>query len=136
MARTSAATPSPEAEETAWNSSPREAQAQGLRQHIVAARETGLPLVIHSRECDTDMLRILQDETGKGTFPAVLHCFTGGRDLAFRQYPRRHLVEQGLEQVVVGPVDQRDPDPSAPAAGQPQRRHGTGVAAPQHDGSL
>ncbi len=56
---------------------------QGLRQHIAAARETGLPLVIHSRDCDADMAQILKEESGKGAFPAVLHCFTGGRDLAF-----------------------------------------------------
>src|SRR5450755_4972956 len=67
-----------------YDKSPRAAQAQGLRQHIAAARETGLPLVIHSRECDADMARILEDESGKGAFPAVLHCFTGGRDLAFK----------------------------------------------------
>jgi TatD DNase family protein len=65
-----------------YDNSPRDAQAQGLRQHIAAARETGLPLVIHSRDCDADMAKILKDESGKGAFPAVLHCFTGGRDLA------------------------------------------------------
>jgi TatD DNase family protein len=67
-----------------YDHSPRAAQAQSLRQHIAAARETGLPLVIHSRDCDADMARILEDETGKCAFPAVLHCFTGGRDLAFK----------------------------------------------------
>jgi TatD DNase family protein len=66
-----------------YDSSPREAQEQGFRAHIAAARETGLPLVIHSREADADMARILTEETGKGAFPAVLHCFTGGRELAF-----------------------------------------------------
>jgi len=66
-----------------YDNSPRDAQAQGLRQHISAARETGLPLVIHSRDCDVDMAKILKEESGKGAFPAVLHCFTGGRDLAF-----------------------------------------------------
>src|SRR5665213_684952 len=66
-----------------YDNSPRDAQAQGLRQHISAARETGLPLVIHSRDCDADMAKILKEESGKGAFPAVLHCFTGGRDLAF-----------------------------------------------------
>jgi TatD DNase family protein len=64
--------------------SPREAQERGFRNHIAAARETGLPLVIHSREADADMAAILEEETGKGAFPAVLHCFTGGRDLAQR----------------------------------------------------
>jgi TatD DNase family protein len=67
-----------------YDNSPREAQAASLRQHIAAARETGLPLVIHARDCDADMARILEDESGKGAFPAVLHCFTGGRDLAMR----------------------------------------------------
>jgi TatD DNase family protein len=74
------------------NTSPREAQANGLRQHIAAARETGLPLVIHSRDCDADMAQILKDESGKGAFPAILHCFTGGRDLAFTAIELGHYV--------------------------------------------
>jgi TatD DNase family protein len=65
-----------------YDSSPREAQEQGFRAHIAAARETGLPLVIHAREADDDVARILRDEMAKGAFPAVLHCFTAGRDLA------------------------------------------------------
>jgi TatD DNase family protein len=75
-----------------YDNSPRDAQEQGLRQHIAAARETGLPLVIHSREADADMTRILKEETGKGAFPAVLHCFTGGRDLAFAAVDLGHYV--------------------------------------------
>jgi TatD DNase family protein len=67
-----------------YDSSPRATQEQGLRNHIAAARATRLPLVIHSRDADEDMARILEQETGKGAFPAVLHCFTGGRDLAQR----------------------------------------------------
>src|SRR5262245_16590659 len=67
-----------------YDNSPREAQARGFRNHIAAARATGLPLVIHSRDADADMAQILEEETGKGAFPAVLHCFTGGRDLAQR----------------------------------------------------
>jgi TatD DNase family protein len=66
-----------------YDNSPRAAQAQGFRAHIAAARETGLPLVIHSRDADADMAQILREESGKGAFPAVLHCFTGGRELAF-----------------------------------------------------
>ncbi len=62
--------------------SPRAAQERGLRVHIAAARETGLPLVIHSREADADMARILEEEIAKGPFSAVLHCFTGSRGLA------------------------------------------------------
>jgi TatD DNase family protein len=61
-----------------------DAQEQGFRSHIDAARETGLPLVIHSRDADLDMAKILEEETAKGAFPAVLHCFTGSRDLAQR----------------------------------------------------
>jgi len=75
-----------------YDNSPRDAQAAGLRQHIAAARESGLPLVIHSRDCDADMARILREETGKGAFPAVLHCFTGGRDLAFAAIELGHYV--------------------------------------------
>jgi len=67
-----------------YDNSPREAQERGFRTHIAAARETGLPLVIHTREADDDTARILEEETGKGAFPAVLHCFTGGRELAQR----------------------------------------------------
>ncbi|MBZ9953837.1 TatD family deoxyribonuclease [Mesorhizobium sp. B2-2-4] len=65
-----------------YDKAPRDAQAQGLRNHIAAARETGLPLVIHSRDADDDMAHILEEETGKGAFPFVLHCFSSGRRLA------------------------------------------------------
>lgn len=67
-----------------------EAQAEGFRRHIAAARITGLPLEIHTRDADADTLAILEDEYAKGAFPAVLHCFTGGRRLALR------AVELGL----------------------------------------
>jgi TatD DNase family protein len=75
-----------------YDNSPRDAQAQGLRQHIQAARATGLPLVIHSRDCDADMAKILKEESGTGAFPAVLHCFTGGRELAFAAIDLGHYV--------------------------------------------
>jgi TatD DNase family protein len=65
-----------------YDFSPRPAQEQGFRTHIAAARATGLPLVIHSREADEDTARILAEEMGQGTFSAVLHCFTGSRALA------------------------------------------------------
>jgi TatD DNase family protein len=65
-----------------YDNSPRAAQERGLRTHIAAARETGLPLVIHARDADADMARILEEESRAGAFAAVLHCFTGGRDLA------------------------------------------------------
>jgi TatD DNase family protein len=75
-----------------YDNSPRDAQEQGLRAHIDAARRSRLPLVIHSRDADADMARILEQETGKGAFPAVLHCFTGGRDLALRAVALGHYV--------------------------------------------
>ncbi|MFC0243015.1 TatD family hydrolase [Rhodopseudomonas telluris] len=62
----------------------RDAQERGFRAHIAAARETGLPLVIHTREADEDCGRILEDEMAKGAFRAVLHCYTGGRELAMK----------------------------------------------------
>ncbi len=67
-----------------YDNSPRDQQMKSFRQHIAAARQTGLPLVIHARDCDADMAAVLTEETGQGAFPAVLHCFTGGRDLAMR----------------------------------------------------
>lgn len=66
-----------------YDRSPRGDQERGFRRHIAAARETGLPLVIHARDADADVAKILTEETKNGAFPAVLHCFTGGRDLAF-----------------------------------------------------
>jgi TatD DNase family protein len=68
----------------------REAQHRGFRAHIAAARETGLPLVIHTREADVDCAAILDEEMAKGTFKAVLHCYTGGRELALK------AIELGL----------------------------------------
>jgi len=67
-----------------YDFSPRDAQEIGFRRHIAAARATALPLVVHAREADADIARILAEETGKGAFPAVLHCFTGSRELALR----------------------------------------------------
>jgi TatD DNase family protein len=65
------------------NGSP-DAQERGFRAHIAAARATGLPLVIHTRDADDDCGRILEDEMAKGSFRAVLHCYTGGRELAMK----------------------------------------------------
>jgi TatD DNase family protein len=61
-----------------------EAQAEGFRRHIAAARLTGLPLEIHTRDADEDTARILEEEHAKGPFPAILHCYTGGPELAAR----------------------------------------------------
>jgi len=65
------------------NGSPQ-AQARGFRAHIAASRATGLPLVIHTRDADEDCGRILEEEAAKGPFRAVLHCYTGGRELAMK----------------------------------------------------
>lgn len=74
------------------NSTP-EAQAEGLRRHIEAARRTGLPLVIHSRDADADMAAILERATEQdGPFPALLHCFTGGLELARRAVALGHSI--------------------------------------------
>src|ERR1700689_1730386 len=62
----------------------RQAQERGFRAHIAAARATGLPLVIHTRDADEDCGRILEDEMTKGAFRAVLHCYTGGHELAMK----------------------------------------------------
>jgi TatD DNase family protein len=65
-----------------YDKAPRAAQAAGFLVHIEAARQTGLPLVIHARNADDDVERILTEEMGKGVFPFVLHCFSSGQRLA------------------------------------------------------
>jgi TatD DNase family protein len=65
-----------------YDYAPPEVQAKGLRRHAAAARITGLPLVIHSRAADDDMISILKDEAGQGAFPFLLHCFSSGAELA------------------------------------------------------
>ena len=65
-----------------YDKSPRDAQAIGFRNHIAAARITGLPLVIHARSADDDMIAILSEEMAIGAFPAILHCFSSGKALA------------------------------------------------------
>lgn len=58
------------------------AQQESLRLHIEAARQTGLPLIIHARDADDDMARILTEEHRAGHFTCVMHCFSSGADLA------------------------------------------------------
>ncbi len=64
--------------------SPQDQQEASFRTHITAARETGLPLIVHTREADDLTADILEDETAKGAFPILLHCYTGGPDLCQR----------------------------------------------------
>ena len=64
------------------NHADAKAQERNFRTHIAAARETNLPLVIHARSCDKEMIEIIHNESKKGRFRALLHCFTAGRALA------------------------------------------------------
>ncbi len=57
-------------------------QQESLRVHIEAARQTGLPLIIHARAADDDMARILTEEHRAGAFGCVMHCFSSGPELA------------------------------------------------------
>jgi TatD DNase family protein len=59
-----------------------ETQEKSFRRHIAAARQTGLPLVIHSRDADEDMGKILRHEHRQGAFPFILHCYSSGPELA------------------------------------------------------
>lgn len=73
-----------------YEHSPRAEQQESFRVHIAAARMAGLPLVVHTRDADTDTARILDEERKKGAFPGVLHCFSSTRQLA------EHAIEMGL----------------------------------------
>lgn len=65
-----------------YDYSPREVQAQVFRAHVGAARESGLPLIIHTREADDVMAEILKEEYARGEFRMLLHCYTSGAELA------------------------------------------------------
>lgn len=67
-----------------YDQAPRDVAARVFRTHIAAARETGLPIVIHTRDADDDVAAILEDEMAKGPFKALLHCFTASQRLAER----------------------------------------------------
>ncbi len=73
-----------------YNHSDRDQQKRGFRAHIAAARDTGLPLIIHTREAEDDSFAILNEEMGKGAFPALIHCFTASADFA------RKVLDLGL----------------------------------------
>jgi TatD DNase family protein len=65
-----------------YEHSPREAQQKSFRAHIAAARETGLPLIVHTRDADDDTVAMLAEEHAKGPFTGLIHCFSSGRELA------------------------------------------------------
>lgn len=65
-----------------YEHSPRVPQQKNFRSHIAAARQTGLPVIVHTRDADDDTIDILRDEMGKGRFTGLIHCFTGTQKLA------------------------------------------------------
>lgn len=67
-----------------YDRSDRERQRQSFRAHIAAARETGLPIIVHTRDAEEDTAAILAEEMGKGAFTGVIHCFTGTAAFAAR----------------------------------------------------
>jgi TatD DNase family protein len=65
-----------------YDHSDRDRQRASFRAHIAAARETGLPIIVHTRDAEQDTAGILAEEMGKGAFPGVIHCFTASADFA------------------------------------------------------
>jgi TatD DNase family protein len=59
-----------------YDHSDRDRQQASFRAHIAASRETGLPIIVHTRDAEEDTLAILEEEMGKGAYPGVIHCFT------------------------------------------------------------
>ncbi|WP_428027789.1 TatD family hydrolase [Altererythrobacter sp.] len=81
-----------------YDNSERETQRKLFRMHIGVARDTGLPLIIHTRDAEEDTLAILEDEMGKGAFPALIHCFTASAGFG------RKALEMGLTISISGIV--------------------------------
>jgi TatD DNase family protein len=67
-----------------YEHSPREEQAESFRAHIAAARQSGLPLIVHTRDADSETGDILENEYAKGPFTGLIHCFSSGPDVAQR----------------------------------------------------
>jgi TatD DNase family protein len=67
-----------------YDNSSKDMQKKNFEVHIEASRQTALPLIIHSRDADKDMMEILDSEMKNGEFPFVLHCFSSGKELAFK----------------------------------------------------
>jgi len=81
-----------------YDHSDRQVQQDLFRVHIGVARETGLPIVIHTRDAEGDTLRILQEEMADGAFPALIHCFTATADFG------RAVLDLGLTISISGIV--------------------------------
>lgn len=73
-----------------YERSDRQVQRDLFRMHIDVARETGLPVIIHTRDAEADTAQILEEEMGKGAFPALIHCFTASADFG------RKVLDLGL----------------------------------------
>ena len=73
-----------------YDKSDRAVQRDLFRTHIAVSRQTGLPLIVHTRDAEEDTVAILADEMGKGAFPALIHCFTASADFG------RKVLELGL----------------------------------------
>ncbi len=73
-----------------YEHSPRAIQQRLFRRHVAAARRTGLPLVVHTRDADADTMEILGQEMGQGSYTGLIHCFTATQELAEKS------VELGL----------------------------------------
>ncbi|MCW5733147.1 MAG: TatD family hydrolase [Enhydrobacter sp.] len=67
-----------------YEHSPRAEQAESFRAHIAASRQTGLPLIVHTRDADRETGDMLEEEYAKGAFPGLIHCFSSGPDVARR----------------------------------------------------
>ncbi|HYH23508.1 MAG TPA: TatD family hydrolase [Azospirillum sp.] len=65
-----------------YDKSPRDVQQECFRRHIEAARRTGLPLIVHTRDADEDTLALLREGAARGALSGLLHCFSSGRELA------------------------------------------------------
>ena len=65
-----------------YDHSDRDRQRDSFRAHLAASRETGLPVIVHTRDAEEDTYEILADEMGRGAYPALIHCFTASRDFA------------------------------------------------------
>ncbi|UAB77174.1 TatD family hydrolase [Erythrobacter sp. SCSIO 43205] len=78
--------------------SDRQVQAKLFRMHIDVARQTGLPVIIHTRDAEDDTYEILSDEMEKGAFPALIHCFTASADFG------RKVLDLGLTISISGIV--------------------------------
>ena len=81
-----------------YDHSDREQQKKSFRAHIAAARETGLPMIVHTRDAEEDTAAIIEEEMGKGAYPALIHCFTASAGFA------RKMLDLGLYISIAGIV--------------------------------